>query len=283
VDALESAIEHAARAGDARLKARLSAEYTWGLSDGPTPVPEALARCQELLREDLDRQSEALVLCGLARLLALRGEFDEGRALLAKAERLRDDLGTNLLVPLTSLHSTQLETLAGNFEAAERDLRRDFEMLSGMSERFFRPYVAALLAQIVYALGRPDEAVVIARDAAGIADEQDVETQALLRGVRAKVLARQRDYEEAERLATEAVALVHAADAPVMQATALLDLAEVLAEAGEHDRARTALDEALALYELKQCAVAPPQVLRLLETLGGSPVTMTGEPPVLST
>jgi class 3 adenylate cyclase/tetratricopeptide (TPR) repeat protein len=284
VVAHRNAVDQAVLAGDARLEARLTAEYTTGLCEGPTPVPEAVARCEETLQRSLvDRQSEALVLCSLARLRALQAEFDEARELVARAGRLRDDLGTNLLVPLTSLHSSLIETLSGNFETAERDLRTDFEMLSAMGERFFLPLVAALLAQVVYALDRPDEAAAIARDAAGMADEQDVETQALLRGVRAKVLAREGDFKDAERLATEAVTLVHAADAPVMQATALLDLAEVLSRAGHHDRARTALDEALALFELKQCSVAPPQVLTLLETVrNGSPAALAGEPRTVS-
>ena len=210
----------------------------------------------------------------------MEANFDEARALLARAAAIRDDLGTNLLVPLMSLHSSQVETLAGDFAAAERDLRRDYEMLSGVGERFFLPLVGALLAGALCSLGRTADAAAIANEAATTADEHDVETQALLRCVQAKVLARAGEREEAERLALEATALVREADAPLMQAASYLDLAEVLYETGSIEQGRAALDEAVALYELKRCRVAPPQVQTLLQALEAD--TTRAEPGVVS-
>jgi hypothetical protein len=67
--------------------------------------------------------------------------------------------------------------------------------------------------------------------------------------VRDTVLARRGELEEGERLVREAVALAEETDMLNTHADALIDLAEVLALAGQD--ARVELDRALALYERK--------------------------------
>ena len=62
--------------------------------------------------------------------------------------------------------------------------------------------------------------------------------QMLWRQARGKVLARRGELEEGERLAREAVALAEETDMLNAHADALLDLAEVLALAGQDARAR---------------------------------------------
>jgi class 3 adenylate cyclase/tetratricopeptide (TPR) repeat protein len=266
VAAVREALVHATAAAERRLQARLTAELAMGLCDGPTPVSAAIAELERALGRDLgDRQSEALVLCSLARLKAFDGEFQEARNLILRAARLRDELGGNLVAPVTSLYSSQVEVLAGDPAAAERDLRRDYEKLTRMGERYVLPLVGALLAQAVWALGRDDEAAELAAEAAAAADEQDVETQALLRSVEAKLLARRREAEEALRLAREAVDLLSQTDSPITQATALLDFAEVAEAVGAAEAARQALGEALALLESKEVAHAAERVSAALE------------------
>jgi hypothetical protein len=71
----------------------------------------------------------------------------------------------------------------------------------------------------------------------------------LSRQVRGKVLARRGELEEGERLAREAVALGEETDMLNAHADALVDLAEVLALAGQDAQAE--LDKALGLYERK--------------------------------
>jgi hypothetical protein len=71
----------------------------------------------------------------------------------------------------------------------------------------------------------------------------------LWRQVRGKVLARRGELQEGERLVREAVALAEETDMLNSHADALIDLAEVLALAGQDPRAE--LDRALALYERK--------------------------------
>ncbi|HSI98075.1 MAG TPA: adenylate/guanylate cyclase domain-containing protein, partial [Gaiellaceae bacterium] len=110
VEAHRKALGHARRAGDTRLEARLVAEYAAALRDGPTPVTEAILECEAALERGFDdRQARAFVLCSLARLRAMQGEFEGARAAILEAARLRDELGSNVIVPLTSLQSSRVE------------------------------------------------------------------------------------------------------------------------------------------------------------------------------
>jgi class 3 adenylate cyclase/tetratricopeptide (TPR) repeat protein len=266
VDALRKALEHAAAVDDGRLQARLTAEFGMGLCYGPTPVPTAIAELERALADDLgDRQSEALLLCSLARLKALNGEFQQARSLIVDAARLRDELGTNVVDPITSLHSSQVELLAGDLAAAEDDLRRDYAKLKTVGERWVLPLVAVLLADVITRFDRYEEAEGLVREARAAADENDVETQALLRSVDAKIRASRGELDEAVRLAREAVDLVRQTDEPMTQAAALVDLAQVARMAGNTDEGRSARAEALALYELKGATAAAARLVAHLE------------------
>jgi len=252
VDAVRRAIDHARLAGDARLEARLLAEYTAGLRDGPTPVSEAIRECDEALERGLaDRQAEAFVLCSLARLRAMEGDFAQARELIARAGRMRDELGANVIVPLTSLQSSRVETLAGDLDAAERDLRRDFEKLSAMGDRYLLPTVAALLTRVVCEQNRFADAAKTYATAEELADDDDVETKAVLLCVQARLLAHDRDLTGAERAARDAVEALRSIEAPDLRGDCLVTLAEILATAARPDDARAVLEEALELYELK--------------------------------
>jgi hypothetical protein len=93
---------------------------------------------------------------------------------------------------------------------------------------------------------------------ASVAAEDDAQSQALWRSVRAKVLARRPDEtEHALALAREAVEILRSTDAIVWQADALVDLAETLAATGYEAEAERALAEAAGLYALKGSSVVP--------------------------
>jgi hypothetical protein len=84
--------------------------------------------------------------------------------------------------------------------------------------------------------------------------------------VRARTLAHEGRLEEAEALARESLALLAPTDAPVMQADALVDLAEVQLANGSLE-GRAALDEALGLYTSKGNEVSAARVRELLGRL----------------
>jgi ATP/maltotriose-dependent transcriptional regulator MalT len=146
-------------------------------------------------------------------------------------------------------------------------LRRDYDTLVGLGELYYRPYVAVLLAQTLYAQGKLDEAEDLARTGAEIAAEDDIESQAVLRSVTAKILARRGDVGEGVRLAREATALLAKTDDILARTEALVDLAEVLRAAGDEDDALIALDEALELCRDKQMTIQTERVEDLLDPL----------------
>jgi hypothetical protein len=74
--------------------------------------------------------------------------------------------------------------------------------------------------------------------------------------VRAKLMARQGEPEQAETLAREAVALAAETDFLVLRGDALMDLAEVLRTAGRETDSVPFVEQALELYEQKGNVVA---------------------------
>src|SRR5207249_8804460 len=135
--AVQRTIEHARRAGDHLLEVRNYPLYAITAVYGPTPVADAMARCEEILGEaEGDRRTEGMVLCALAHLLAMQGRFDEARSRYRRARAVLEDLGVHVLAASTSLDSGPIEMLAGEPAAAERELRRDHEALTAMGERY---------------------------------------------------------------------------------------------------------------------------------------------------
>jgi predicted ATPase len=254
--AVQRAIDEARHAGDRSLEARNLSSFALSALLGPTPVPDAIRRCERILDEATgDRGAEALVKCPLSHLYAMGGDFDRARSLYREARVTLEDLGGKLLAATTSLDSGRVEMLAGDPTAAEAEIRKDYQTLVAMGEKQLLSTLAALLGQVLYAQGRLEEAEECSRVSEEAAAQDDVESQALWRRVRAKVFARRGRHEEAEALAREAVRLIGQTESPVMQGNSLIDLGEVLQLAHRSTDAREPLAAALDLYQAKGNAV----------------------------
>jgi predicted ATPase/class 3 adenylate cyclase len=268
-EALERALEHARLAGDLREQATLAALLAVSLYYGPTPVDEAIARCERFLIEVTgDRSLEAAIENTLAGLRAMLGEFDEARRLWVAACTVYEELGLNFRRAARSVIGAAIETLAEDYEAAERELRWGYETLERMGDKGARAPVAAFLAEAVYAQGRDDEAEALAEVADELAAVDDLVPQVLSRSVRAKVLARREELAEAEALAREAATLVESTDFPDLQATTLISLAEVLETAGKREEAERFSARAHDLYEQKGNLVAARRIVREVKSNG---------------
>jgi class 3 adenylate cyclase/tetratricopeptide (TPR) repeat protein len=259
-EALERALDHARRAGDLREEAIIVALLAQSLYFGPTPVEEAIERCERFLSDMTgDRSLEAAIGSTLAGLHAMRGNFDEARRLWAEAGKLYEVLGLSFRRAARSYIPAWIETLAGDYDAAERELRWGYETLERMGEKSLRATIAAFLAEVVYEQGRDEEAEQLTEISEQLAAADDLVPQVLWRSVRAKILARRGDLEPAERLGREAVSRVAGTDFPDLKASTSLDLAEVLAAAGKTGEAEQLISRAKELYHRKGNVVAATQ------------------------
>jgi class 3 adenylate cyclase len=266
--AQQLALGYARRANKRRQEARLAAAYTISLRDGPTPVDEAIALCEEIVRSGLvDRQAEGVALSSLAVLQALQGDFDTARDSYRRAYATLVDLGGALLAAHTSLTSGRVEMLAGEPATAEAALRRDYDALGTLGERYFRPLVGALLARALFDQDRIDEADGIAAEVRTQAAEDDVETQALSRSVLARVAALRGVEHEALRFIDEAITALDETDAPVTRADARVDASVILAQAGRHAEGVERLQQAAELYDRKGARLQAERSTLQLEKL----------------
>jgi class 3 adenylate cyclase/predicted ATPase len=250
-EAWEQAAAHAGRAGDDHARAEILTWIASSLWFGPTPVVEAIRRCEEIRSEVSGHpESEALTLRHLGGLHAMDGRFDLARSLLATSNAVFEDLGLTLNAA-TSHNEAVMEMLAGDPAAAEASLRSGFEALKQMGEQAFLSTTAAFLARAVFAQERDDEAEDLAQLSAKLTATGDLLTQVLWRGVQARILARRGRLEEAEALAREAVALAEQTDFLVYRGDAFVDLAHVLQDSGRRQEAAAAAAEGLHLHEQK--------------------------------
>jgi predicted ATPase/class 3 adenylate cyclase len=251
--AAERMISEARLAGDRLTESRVLPALVICAQLGPTPVPEAIAIAQRVLGEvEGDRKAEATTCRALANLEAMRGRFDEARALYRRSRATFDELGSRFDAALTSAAASgPVELIAEDAEAAEAELRRDYDALAAMGERNYISTTAAFLAEALYRQGRDDEAMRLTEESERIAAADDVATQYLWRSVRAKLVARRGDADAAETLSNEAVAIIGAAQDPDSQAYAAIDRAEVYRLAGRWPDALEAASAAEALFVLK--------------------------------
>jgi ATP/maltotriose-dependent transcriptional regulator MalT len=262
---LEHAIDCARRAGDLRQERRASTQYAVSVVYGPTPVDVGIEHCREIAeRVHGDRQAEAAILCVLAQLEAMSSEFDRARELYTRARAMFEELGLHVDASTLSLSSAYVELLAGNPEAAERELRRGYEHLASLGERYLLSSIAGLLSETLIEAGRYDEAEEAALATEELADEGDVDAQSQWRTSRARVLAQRGSLAEAETLSREAVDLLEPTDAVVDKISAQTDLARVLLLAGREDEARTLIDDARAMAERKGSRVLLDRVDELV-------------------
>jgi Flp pilus assembly protein TadD len=260
----EHAIEHARLATDARQIGRAAGQYAIAALHGPTPVSEAIRRCEDLASEAQgDRRTQGLVTSHLAALLAMRGDFEEARRLYVDAQAMLGELGPTVVGASTSLASSVVERLSGDLAAAERELRRDYEALTELGEKYLLSSVAAELARVLYDQEQLGEAEQMSHQAQEFADADDIASQTLWRTVYARILSRNGKGKAALDLMREAIELLEPTDSVVAQAETLVDLAEVLRQSGRGTDADRVLEDALALYEAKENAVAA-EALRVL-------------------
>ncbi|MGZ8641132.1 MAG: AAA family ATPase [Actinomycetota bacterium] len=250
--AARRAVEHARRSGDDGLLTDAIRYLLLSLCFG-SGTPEEGRRTLDELTEDISRSRslEASALAVRGSFQAMEGSFDEARRLTGLAIETAEAIGSRVMVAVYEAFIGNLEREADDAIAAERALRRNYEILDEMGQEGFKSTAAAELAQILCTLERFDEAEGFATIARNVAVEDDLSSQVFGRSAQAIVLAARGELDEAERLVREAVRMFEDAESPGAQGGVRMDLARVLRMAGKAEEAGEAAREALAFFELK--------------------------------
>ena len=277
-DAALQAVEQYRAAGwpTATCLGQIGAALYWG----PSPVDQAVGRIRGYLDgRDPDRAGTAYVRSFLGGLVAQTGRFDEGRALVASARAVLDDLGLRAAA-LTSCVGllSDIELLAGDNRSAEvllRDLCGELDRAQSHDELASR---AGDLAEALLGQGLDVESEEWTIVAERIAAEDDVHAQMTWRSVRAKVLAHRGEVGQAVPLAEAAAMLAGSTDGLNARAKVESDLGDVLQVAGRASEAARAFTRAAALYERKGNIVGATRVRGGWERASRSPAQTRGPP-----
>jgi tetratricopeptide (TPR) repeat protein len=255
--AAELAIMHNrhVRAADPRLGALPTA-----LLLGPRPAGEALATLDSFLTE----QPAPIPLAHRALFLAMLDRFDEALPLIEQAGNRLRELGQS---QYSAWFLGGVAYLAGDYETTATHLEEWCAYLEATGTTAALSGHAPELGRVLCRLARFDEAERLAGHGRELADSDDTMAQALWRQVQALVHTQHGAYDEAERLAREAVVWTERSDALRWQGDALSDLAQVLEAAGRPDEAIAAWREALDRYERKEVIPLARRVRERLATL----------------
>jgi hypothetical protein len=189
-------------------------------------------------------------------LLAMADRPGEARAHQARSHAIFEELGMSFANVARAVIPAGIEQMAGDLEAAERELVSGHDQLEAIGENELRSTIAATLAHVLYEQGRDVEAERFARASKSAAAEDDVGSQVLWRSALAKVIARRDGSDEAEEFASDAVALAATTDMLSLHGAALLDLARVEALRNDGRPPGHIVEEAIALFERKEDAAS---------------------------
>jgi len=235
---------------------------------GPTPLAEALDRCEELLDEATDLAGQANVLAFMGGLEAIDGRFDVARRHVTEAATTYEEIGEVYARANSSGRVLgRIEMLSGDAAKAGRVLEDCCRTLERVHDSAGLSTVAAELADALYVQGRYDEAKTWLDLAQKRAASDDVSAQHSWRRTRAKLLARAGDFRNAESLAEEAVRIAARTDALSDHGAVLLDLAEVFRLAERPAEAADRVEEALLLFERKGNRVSAEVARAMLSEL----------------
>jgi tetratricopeptide (TPR) repeat protein len=239
-----------------RLMSELLIWRCWDIWWGATPADEGVRLCNEWMASSPSKRLEAIALLVRGTQRAALKQTDEARADVMAGRELLRDLGDQIWWAGSSMLSAEMELLAGNAARAYEMLAEGRERLAESSETGYFATVVGLQAQAAVELGREDEALELAAETARVAATDDFEPHVRHRLVRARVLARRGDLDQADELLLEAVALIEPTDYVILHLDVAFARAEVDHLAGRTEAEREVLENALPIAERKRNMVA---------------------------
>lgn len=252
--ALDDALTAARRAREHRRVNAVLAQAPLAALWGPNPVPRAGGRCLDvvrLLRITTDSPAvEATSTRCQAVLEAFRGRAAAARRMIDSARRTVTELGLRHALVEVEQFAGIVELVVDEPATAEAHLRKAYNDFRRMGLDADTAETAALLGRTCLALDRDAEASELCSESERLAGHA-LKASIAWRTLRARLLSRGGDHNEARRIAQEAVALAERTDALVDHGDACLALATALGAAGDIAGARAAAERAIELYERK--------------------------------
>ncbi|OBH92596.1 regulator [Mycobacterium sp. E2733] len=276
--ALDDALSAARRAREHRRVNAVLANAPLAALWGPNPVPRAGGRCLDvvrLLRITTDSPAvEATSTRCQAVLEAFRGRGAAARRMIDSARRTATELGLRHSLMEVEQFAGIVELVVDEPAAAEPHLRKAYNGFRRMGLDADTAETAALLGRACLALDRDAEADELSTESERLAGHA-LKASIAWRTLRARLLSRRGDHDEARRVAEEAVGLAERTDALVDHGDACLSLATVLGAAGDIVGARAAAERAAELYERKGAAALAEKARRVL---GAEPPPAADQP-----
>ena len=230
---------------------------------GPTPVGEAIRRCQAILAEtEGNRTVAGAMYHPMAHMKARQGDFEEALDLASRCRDIHRENGAMWSYWVYAEITWDIKMLAGEPAEALEILTEAYEQIELMGTTF--ALLSAWLAQSLYAMGRFEDAE---RRAQVAVDADDDLGRCVGLGALARVRARQGRIDEAERMAREAAAYFAGTDYSTDRTGVLMDLAEVLRLAGRPEESIGTLREALDLFERREDEVSVARTEEMIEEL----------------
>ena len=230
---LSLALEYARRANVRHLEDYALSWICITLHRGTVPVEEAIARATEILEDSTSTYVRTSAIGALGLLRAMKGEFEEARALVADVARTLDELGLRQAAAAHSIAVAEVEALAGEDATAERILRKGFAAVTAVGDEHSTKNVAAARARAgPTGAVRRGRAV---RQVAQATDQQGFWVDVWWRVVLARIEAHRGAGSHVRQLVDEALERIALVEESGMHADALLESAEALHEAGLAD------------------------------------------------
>jgi hypothetical protein len=247
-DHLPRVLMHARRANARHFEHYVEGWVCVTLPRGTLHVDEAIARATEIRDTSTSAYVRSSAIGALGPLYAMRGEFDEARALVESARALLEELGLRHAAAAHAIAVAEVETMAGDDPAAERILRAGQDAVTALGDGHSAANAAWRLALVLARQGKDAEAERYAR-VAERAQPRSFWVDVWWRIVLARVEARRGAGERARRLVQDARERMPSAEESGMQADALLESAEALHAAGLEDEAAALVAEAAGVAE----------------------------------
>jgi tetratricopeptide (TPR) repeat protein len=275
--ALERAMHHAELLADRLEQQEVRGRQLESAYEGPTPVGEAITRCEQALRDSSGEWAvEAAAFACSAGLYAMRGEFHRAHKLVERAAVMAEEFKLWNVRPW--YEQGHIAMLAGEFAALESFLVETQRALGRYDVWWGLGFVMdSWIAAALCAQGRYEEAA--RRTDVMPANPGDwIVSNTVWRSARAQALARIGRPDDAIALAQEAVELSEPTDALNLRGDALLAQADVLIACGREEEGIRSAGAALASYRQKGNAVMAERAAALASPHHESTVSVPSNP-----